>query len=157
MSDDIAVKINRPTKAAERQKRPLIIKVGKKLRRYFNNISNSQSLISTEPVLDPAIFEWGPKISKHWPEISKEAGQILRHRDAVPPLKDISPDHAKIAGDGKWRSFFLVGYGFEVAENCARAPITAELVRQIPDLNSAFFSILDAGAKNRATAALPGA
>ncbi|WP_211051269.1 aspartyl/asparaginyl beta-hydroxylase domain-containing protein [Parasphingorhabdus halotolerans] len=78
--------------------------------------------------------------------IATEASQILRFRDAVPPLKEISPDHARIAGDGNWRSFFLVGYGFEVPENCARAPVTAALVKKIPDLNSAFFSILDPGA-----------
>ena len=70
----------------------------------------------------------------------------MRFRDAVPPLKEISPDHARIAGDGNWRSFFLVGYGFQVPENCARAPVTAALVKKIPDLNSAFFSILDPGA-----------
>lgn len=64
----------------------------------------------------------------------------------MPPLRDISPDHARIAGDGNWRSFFLIGYGYEVAENCARAPVTAELVHRIPDLNSAFFSILEPGA-----------
>ena len=44
------------------------------------------------------------------------------------------------------QSTIPTGYGYEVPENCARAPQTATLVREIPDLNSAFFSILEPGA-----------
>ncbi len=139
---------NRPvsTPSSSQENRPLIIKVGKRLRGTMNRISQSQSKIATEPVIQDDAFQWTRSLSENWQTIAQEAAAILRHRDAVPPLKDISPDHARIAGDGHWRSFFLVGYGYEVAENCARAPVTAELVRQIPDLNSAFFSILEPGA-----------
>lgn len=126
--------------------RPLIIRVGKRLRGAMNRISTAHSKIPTEPILSAPTFPWTERLTERWREIAQEAATILRHRDAVPPLKDISPDHARIAGDGNWRSFFLIGYGYEVAENCARAPVTAELVRQIPDLNSAFFSILEPGA-----------
>ena len=38
------------------------------------------------------------------------------------------------------------GYGHRIAENCARAPITAAAVERLPGLNSAFFSILEPGA-----------
>ncbi|ATW05123.1 aspartyl/asparaginyl beta-hydroxylase domain-containing protein [Sphingorhabdus sp. YGSMI21] len=126
--------------------RPLIIRIGKRLRGTMNRISRDQSKIPTEPVLPASAFPWTNRLAEKWQTIAAEAAAILRHRDAVPPLREISPDHARIAGDGNWRSFFLVGYGYEVAENCTRAPVTAELVRQIPDLNSAFFSILEPGA-----------
>lgn len=126
--------------------RPLLIKMGKRLRSTANRISTAQSLIPTTPLIDSTHFDWTKKIGNQWRDIADEVRTILQHRDAVPPLKDISPDHARIAADGNWRSFFLVGYGYEVIENCARAPITANLVRQIPNLNSAFFSILEPGA-----------
>ncbi len=128
------------------QARPLSIRVGKKLRNSVNRLSSRQSTIPTDPVLSPAIFGWTGELAAHWQDIADEARQILLHRSEIPPLNEISPDHARIAGDGKWRSFFLVGYGYEVAENCARAPKTAALVKSIPGLNSAFFSILDPGA-----------
>lgn len=126
--------------------RPLIIRVGKRLRGTMNRISAAQSKIPNEPILDAEAFPWTGRLAEYWRTIAQEATSILRHRDAVPPLADISPDHARIAGDGNWRSFFLVGYGYDVPENCARAPVTAQLVRQIPNLNSAFFSILEPGA-----------
>ena len=135
-----------PTGREVLKKRPLIVKLGKRLRGTVNRISTAQSLIPTTPLLNPAIFDWTAPMADHWQAIAEEARAILRHRDAVPPLKEISPDHARIAGDGNWRSFFLIGYGYEIAENCARAPKTAELVRQIPNLNSAFFSILEPNA-----------
>lgn len=132
--------------AAETNRRPLIIRVGKRLRGVMNRISASQSKIPNGPIIQAGTFPWTGLLTENWQTIAQEAASILRHRDAVPPLNDISPDHARIAGDGNWRSFFLVGYGYEVPENCARAPVTADLVRRIPDLNSAFFSILEPGA-----------
>ena len=132
--------------AATTNSRPLIIKIGKRLRGTLNRISAAQSKIPTGPIIEASSFPWTRRLTENWQTIAQEAVSILRHRDAVPPLNDISPDHARIAGDGNWRSFFLVGYGYEVSENCERAPATAELVRQIPDLNSAFFSILEPGA-----------
>lgn len=127
-------------------KRPLIVKIGKRLRGAVNHISTAQSCIPTTPLIDSTYFDWTAAIAERWQDIANEVRSVMRYRDAVPPLKDISPDHARIAGDGNWRSFFLIGYGYEVAENCSRAPITAYLVRQIPGLNSAFFSILEPGA-----------
>ncbi len=130
-----------------RAKRPLTIRVGKKLRNSINSICTSQSRIPVASILSEKLLPWTSMLGDQWHEIAHEAEQILKFREAIPPLKDISPDHARIAGDGNWRSFFLIGYGYEVAENCARAPLTAALVKQIPDLNSAFFSILAPGAK----------
>ncbi len=126
--------------------RPFLIRMGKRLRGTVNRISSAQSRIPTTPLVESSYFDWTEPIADDWQIIAEEARSILRFRDAVPPLKEISPDHARIAGDGNWRSFFLFGYGYEVTENCARAPRTAELVRQIPNLNSAFFSILEPGA-----------
>ena len=126
--------------------RPFLIKMGKRLRGTVNRISEAQSNIPTTPLVDRSHFSWTESLAEDWQIIAEEARSIMRHRDAVPPLKDISPDHARIAKDGNWRSFFLIGYGYDVAENCARAPKTTALVRLIPGLNSAFFSILEPGA-----------
>jgi beta-hydroxylase len=127
--------------------RPFIIRIGRKLRDTMDWITGSQSLIPVSPVLDPALFGWTGKFAEHRDRIASEVAAILAHRDAIPPLRELSPDHADLGRDGKWRSFFLLGYGYEVKHNCDRVPVLADLVRQIPDLNLAFLSILDPGAQ----------
>ncbi|MEM7664527.1 MAG: aspartyl/asparaginyl beta-hydroxylase domain-containing protein [Pseudomonadota bacterium] len=126
--------------------KPLHYRLAKKQRHKANAIIASSSLISNDPVLDPSTFDWTAKLRKNWQVIRDEAVAIYRHRQAIPPLREISPDHRRIMKDDSWRSFFLVGYGHHQEENIARAPRTAELVAGIPGLNSAFFSILTPGA-----------
>ncbi len=115
-------------------------------RHKLNDFASNYSQIPNDPVLDPALFDWAGELAANWETIRDEALAIYRHKDAIPPIREISPDHKGIVADDSWRSFFLVGYRNEVPENIARAPRTAELVRKIPNLNSAFFSILAPGA-----------
>lgn len=126
--------------------RPLLYRWLKRHRFKLNALAARYSRIPNDPVLDPGQFEWADAIAAHWQVIRDEALAIYQHREAIPPLRRISADHRRIATDDAWRSFFLIGYGHEVPENIARAPQTAALVRQIPQLNSAFFSILAPGA-----------
>lgn len=127
-------------------KRGLFYRWLKRRRHDLNRFAARFSKIPNDPVLDPAQFDWIAQIEPHWQDIRAEALRIYRHVDAIPPLREISPDHRRIAPDDSWRSFFLIGYGNEAAENTRRAPITTTLVKQIPGLNSAFFSILAPGA-----------
>ncbi len=127
-------------------KRSLLYRLLKRNRFRLNAFAASFSQIPNDPVLDAAQFDWAKAIAKHWEDIRDEALAIYAHRDAIPPLRKISADHRRIATDDAWRSFFLIGYGNVVEDNIARAPRTTALVRQIPLLNSAFFSILEPGA-----------
>lgn len=126
-------------------RRPLIVRIGKKLRRHVDRIVARSSLVPNDPVLDPRIFAWTALLRDNWEAIRDEALAVTRDTDAVPALKAISPDHKRIAADDKWRSFFLVGYGTPIAVNLARCPRTAAILAQVPGLNSGFFSILKPG------------
>lgn len=126
--------------------RPLHYRFFKRQRHRVNEIIARSSLIANDPLLDPADFDWTAPLAAKWETIRDEALAIYRHREAIPPLREISPDHAGIMKDNAWRSFFLIGYGNRIELNLARAPRTAELVSRIPGLNSAFFSILAPGA-----------
>jgi ornithine lipid ester-linked acyl 2-hydroxylase len=128
------------------RKRPLTIRWGKKLRRATDAVIARSSLVSNAPVLDPRDFAWTQLLRDNYDCILKEALAVLRDPEGVPLLDEISPDHRRIAPKGKWRSFFLRGYGCDIDENLACCPQTAEIVRRIPGLNSAFFSILAPGA-----------
>ena len=123
-----------------------IFRVGKKLRHKVSALVARSSKVGDRPVLDAAAFPWIARLERHWPEICAELSAVLEHEEAIPPLADISPDHRRIAPRGKWKSFFLHGYGYRLEENLRRCPKTAAAVAEIPGLNSAFFSILAPGA-----------
>ena len=126
-------------------RRPLVVRVGKRLRRYIDAIVARSSLVPSDAVLAPSLFDWTALLRDNWQAIRDEALAVTRDTDAVPALNIISPDHKRIAADEKWRSFFLVGYGTPIAGNIARCPRTAAILAQVPGLNSGFFSILKPG------------
>ncbi|VVT13118.1 Aspartyl beta-hydroxylase [Sphingomonas sp. EC-HK361] len=125
--------------------RPLIIRFGKHLRGAFDRLIASSSLVANDPVLDMRDFAWTKLLRDDWRTILDEARAVALRGEAAPSLATISPDHRSIAEVGKWRSFFLWGYGYPIDDNLARCPKTAAIVARIPGLNSAFFSILAPG------------
>lgn len=125
---------------------PFLFKVGKKLRHRVSAVVARSSKVGDQPVFDSSLFPWIADVEAGWTQIRQELVALLDKREAIPPLADLSPDHRRIAPPGKWKSFFLHGYGYRVEDNLRRCPRTAEIVSRIPGLNSAFFSILDPGA-----------
>lgn len=123
--------------------RPFIITIGKYLRGTFDRLIASSSLVANDPVLDVRDFAWTAILRRNWETIRDEARAVALRGAAAPSLATISPDHRAIAQIGKWRSFFLWGYGYPIDDNLARCPRTRALVEAIPGLNSAFFSILE--------------
>ena len=127
-------------------RRSFILRVGKRMRRRLDAMIARSSLVPNDPVLDAGDFPWAVTLRDNWRAIREEALAVLRNPDAVPLLDEVSPDHQRIAPPGKWRSFFLRGYGVDLPGNIARCPATAAAVASVPNLNSAFFSILAPGA-----------
>ena len=125
--------------------RPLIIRVGKHLRGVFDRLIAGSSLVSNDPVLDVRDFDWTAELRAQWRAIRDEARRVALAGEAAPSLAEISPDHRAIAEVGKWRSFFLWGYGYPIDDNLARCPVTHDVIRRIPGLSTAFFSILAPG------------
>ncbi len=132
--------------AAQALQRSPIARFGSRIRPAVNRAAARASRVPLTPLLDDTLLDWTALLRAHWREIAEEADAMLTTPELLPRLNEISQDHERIAGDGRWRCFFLVGYGQTIAANCARAPRTAKLVAGIPNLNSAFFSILDKGA-----------
>lgn len=140
-----------PVPAAGQEERkvpplPPLFRIGKRLRHRISGLIARSSKVGNAPTYDPKLFPWIPGLEARWPEIRAEVGALLARQEGIPPLAEISPDHRRIAPPGKWKSFFLYGYGYRSDENCARCRKTADAVSRIPGLNSAFFSILAPGA-----------
>ena len=61
---------------------------------------------------------------------------------ALPNFQDISKDQIEITDDDRWKTFFLYGYGFKAKLGVELCPRTAPLMREIPGMTTAMFSIL---------------
>ncbi len=64
---------------------------------------------------------------------------------ALPNLQDIAPEQIDLSDDDQWKSYWFAGYGVWDDPNCIRCPRTAAVLRAIPGLTTAFFSILGPG------------
>jgi beta-hydroxylase len=126
-------------------RRPLIVRWGKKVRKPLNRLLSRYSLVPLDPILRTEDFAWLETLERSWPAVRQEADRLLPHLSAIPPMNEMSPDHRRIARDGGWRSYFLVGYGYRLEANCVRCPETVKALDQIPGLVTALFSILEPG------------
>jgi len=122
-----------------------LYQIGKDMRPAIDRFIARQSLIPNTALVDTRFFPWIRMIERHWETIRDEA-VALRAQD-IPSLGEISKEHGRIAGDLRWRSFFFEGYGYRREENCRLAPRTAALLRRIPGLVTASFSVLEAGCR----------
>lgn len=100
------------------------------------------STVPTTPFLSTDDLPWVADLERSWRVIRSELDEVLTYRDQLPNFQDISVDQASITDDDGWKTFFFVGYGFRSEANCERCPQTAALIDAVPDLTTAFFSIL---------------
>ncbi|MGD0192781.1 MAG: aspartyl/asparaginyl beta-hydroxylase domain-containing protein [Rhizomicrobium sp.] len=126
--------------------RDLIISAGQRALPAFDRLLMRFNAAGEHQVFPNADFGWTSYLEANCGRIRSEAQNLMRDRMSVPSLRDISPDHDKIAVDEKWRSFFLWAYGVRIGHNCARCPETAALLEHIPGLLSAFYSVMLSGA-----------
>ncbi|MFV0623888.1 aspartyl/asparaginyl beta-hydroxylase domain-containing protein [Sphingomonas sp. ac-8] len=140
----------RPTAIRRRGTMPeaqhaLVVRAGKRLRRWFDPLIRASSLVSTAPVLDVRAFPWTRALRDQWQAIRDEAMRVAVPEGAAPPLAAIAPDPCTLAAVDRWRSFVLCGYGYDIDDNLARCPETAAALRGVPGLTNAMFSILAPG------------
>jgi beta-hydroxylase len=120
-----------------------LFQIGKELRPAIDQIIMRSSRIPDSAIEDKSAFDWIPKLEARWEDIRDEAVRI--RAEEIPSLGEISFDHGRIAADRRWRAFFYKGYGYRMESNARRAPITAEMLEQVPGLVTANFSVLEAG------------
>ena len=121
------------------------VKIGKKLRDPFNQLIAGHSLVPNTPFIDPGLFPWAETLRHGWKDAQAELDEVLEERASLPPFASISPDHRRIAADGKWKSFFFKAYGYRAERNIERCPRTAALIDSIPGVVVAFFSVREGG------------
>ena len=76
-------------------------------------------------------------------DIRRECEALLGHREQLTDMKALGGDYTSGGIHTiRWKAFMLKSGSF-IPENCAHAPRTAEILRALPNVYNAFFSILE--------------
>jgi ornithine lipid ester-linked acyl 2-hydroxylase len=120
----------------------LTISVGERILAPVERFIGRRSLVGDETFFDPSLFPWIAEIEANWLLIREEMEGVLADREALPNFQDISRDQIEITDDDRWKTYFLYGYGFQAKLGVEMCPKTAALMRSIPGMRTAMFSIL---------------
>ena len=120
----------------------LTISVGERILAPIERFIGARSLVGDATFFPPERFAWIEQIERNWEVIRDEAERLLEDRDELANFQDISKDQIEITDDDRWKTFFLYGYGFEAKLGVEMCPRTAQLMREIPGMTTAMFSIL---------------
>jgi len=102
-------------------------------------------MVGAGDFFDPTLFPWIPELQGNWEQIRDEATAVMTWRAALPAFQEISEEVGYITQDRDWKTLLLKGYGIRSRDNECRCPNTARLVNAVPDIRTAFFSILEPG------------
>jgi ornithine lipid ester-linked acyl 2-hydroxylase len=120
----------------------LTISLGEKVLAPIERWIGRRSLVGDATFFPPERFPWVEHIEQNWTTIREELLSVLEDRDALPNFQDISKDQIEITDDDRWKTLFLFGYGFTAKLGVEMCPRTAALMREIPGMTTAMFSIL---------------
>jgi aspartyl/asparaginyl beta-hydroxylase (cupin superfamily) len=103
------------------------------------------SLVGNHTFFKSEQFPWVAEIEANWQEIRAELDEILKYQDEIPAFQQISSSQGVLTQGNDWKTFMFYGYGYKEEPNCQRCPKTTALIEKIPDMKTAFFSILVPG------------
>jgi ornithine lipid ester-linked acyl 2-hydroxylase len=118
------------------------IAVGERVLAPIERFVGWRSLVGDATFFELERFPWVQRVEESWPTILEELQRVLEDREALPNFQEISKDQIEITDDDRWKTFFLYGYGFEAKLGVEMCPRTAALMREIPGMTTAMFSIL---------------
>ena len=125
--------------------RAFVKKTGKKLVRRIAGYQSRQSLVPDTPKIDNDHFPWLQAFTDNWETIRKEAEAVMAFKDDIPAFHEISPDQYRLSTAKNWKTFVLFGFGQRLETNTKLTPVTASILEQVPNLQTAMFSILSPG------------
>ena len=109
------------------------------------NIIGQQSLVGVQPIINNNHFTFVKILEDNWESIYDELLEILKYRDLIPSFHEISKEQYKISEGEKWKTFAFFSFGHKFKYNCSYAPNTVKLLECIPNLQSAWFSVIAPG------------
>ncbi len=131
--------------AKKRKKHRPSVAIGLWIIKRLERLIRRYSRVENTPFIESRQFPWAAELEANWPVIKHELDQVMAAPERLPNFQDISKDQVNITQDDRWKTFFLYGYGYSMEANCARCPETTRLVKAVPGMYTAFFSILAPG------------
>jgi beta-hydroxylase len=135
--------------APRSRRRPLKKRLSRVLKRglrpALNRLLVRYSQVGDPVVFEPALFPWTRVIEEHYDEIRAEAIRLDELRDVLPTFHEMSPYQKRISKGDNWKTVWLHGFGHDSEVAQQLCPTTARLVREVPGLQTALFSMLAPG------------
>lgn len=123
----------------------ILASAGKNLAQKVEALVPTYSKVGESVFFSAEQFPWSHALESNWKVIREELDAVMVNVDDLPNFHDISPRQRRIAGDNLWKTYFFQAFGFRAQHNCDRCPETVKLLKQVPGLKVAFFSILAPG------------
>jgi beta-hydroxylase len=122
-----------------------VMRVGRRmvwgLDRYFGGASK----VGDHAFFDNRDFPWIGRVEADWRKVRAELDALIPYMAHMPNFQDLSPTQLNLSRDDGWKTYFFYAYGVKAIGNCRRCPETARLLRSMPGMKTAFFSILAPG------------
>ena len=119
------------------------------LKRKLNGVfvtAEERGWIPRSPAFDRDYHRRFPALARleaGYPAVREECLGLLDHKERLTDISALGGSYTKAGIHTiQWKTFVFKSGGW-IDENCARCPRTAALLRQIPGLYTAFFSVLD--------------
>jgi ornithine lipid ester-linked acyl 2-hydroxylase len=100
------------------------------------------------PYMDPKVhFPRSHKLKENWKQIRAELEQLMAGESPVPTLEQVDQVQRLFSQrDGiPWRTFFLKAFDNWVPGNCKKTPFTYSLFKDLPEVTTIMFSIMEPG------------
>jgi len=119
----------------------LLYFVGQFMIRSFEKIISLS--VPNKKFFESSEFPWVEEIENEWDLMQAELEELLKKRNTIPDICDISEEQLKVVDFGEWQSFAFLFHGEKVEINCNNYPESYRLLQKIPRIKTAFFSILE--------------
>ncbi|MDV3136640.1 aspartyl/asparaginyl beta-hydroxylase domain-containing protein [Mycobacterium sp. 29Ha] len=103
------------------------------------------STLGDHEFFDAKDFPWVGAVEADWRKVRAELDALMPYAASMPNFQDIQKDQKALSQDDGWKTFFFYAYGMKAAANCRRCPETTKLLKSMPGMKTAFFSILAPG------------
>ena len=86
-------------------------------------------------------------LKDNWKTIRKELDEVLKNIDNIPKFHEVDNLQRVISDKDEkvWKTFIIKGFNMWLEHNCEQVPKTTELLRQLPRVSMAMFSIIEGG------------
>src|SRR5690348_16703402 len=88
-------------------RRAQVKELGRKTLKKLGQLYGRQSLVPNLPVIPNEHFPFVVEVEKNWLDIRAELEVLLKDRERIPFMEEMSPDQARISPPQRWRAFFL--------------------------------------------------